>query len=77
MTRFLAANWLWLLFVGGILYMYLGRGRRGHMGCGMGHAQHDDHPVEHKKQDGNPHAGHDLDHDDQHAASPVSRHRGC
>ena len=80
MTRFLAANWLWILLIGGMLYMHLGHGRRGHgghMGHGMSHAQHDDHPVERKEQEVNPHAGHDLERDDQHAASPGARHRGC
>ena len=32
MAHFLAANWIWILLVGGMLYMYVGRRRRGHMG---------------------------------------------
>ena len=34
MTQFLAASWIWILLIGGMLVMHLGHGRR--MG-GMGH----------------------------------------
>lgn len=48
MWDFISANWVWLLFAGGIVVMHLGHGRPhghggqgghgGHGGCGGGHA---------------------------------------
>ncbi len=44
MLSFFTANWFWILFVGGMLFMHLGRrGHGGHGGCGGGHASQDDH----------------------------------
>lgn len=36
MLEFLSSNWLWILIIGGLLFMHLGHGRghSGHMGCG-------------------------------------------
>ena len=36
MLEFLSSNWLWILLIGGMLFMHLGhsRGHGGHMGCG-------------------------------------------
>lgn len=36
MLEFLSSNWLWILLIGGMLFMHLGHGRGhgGHMGCG-------------------------------------------
>lgn len=40
MLDFLSANWLWILLIGGMLYMHLGHGGHGgHGGCG-GHGGH-------------------------------------
>jgi hypothetical protein len=49
MWNFISANWVWLLFAGGVVVMHLGHGRHGgghgghgshggHSGCGGGHA---------------------------------------
>jgi hypothetical protein len=36
MLEFLSSNWVWILLIGGMLFMHLGHGRAhgGHMGCG-------------------------------------------
>ena len=34
MLEFLSANWVWILFVGAVLWMMVGHG--GHGGCGGG-----------------------------------------
>lgn len=46
MLNFFTANWFWILFLGGMLFMHVGHrghgGSSGHGGCGGGHAsQHD------------------------------------
>lgn len=51
MLNFLSSNWIWIVLVGGMLWMHLGHGghggRGGHGGCG-GH-QHGGH---HEAADG-------------------------
>ena len=54
MLDFLSNNWVWILLIGGMLFMHLGHGgghgghggeggsRSGHAGCGAGH-QHSGH----------------------------------
>ena len=44
MVNFLASNWVWILFLGGMLVMHLGHGGHGghRGGCGGGHSTHDD-----------------------------------
>ena len=44
MWDFLSANWLWILLIGGMVWMHLGHG--GHGGCG-GHHQSgtQEHPA--------------------------------
>ena len=44
MVNFLASNWVWILFLGGMLVMHLGHGGHGGHGggCGGGHSTHDD-----------------------------------
>lgn len=39
MLAFLSTNWLWILLIGGMLFMHLGHGGLGG-GCGGGHADH-------------------------------------
>ena len=34
MLEFLSSNWPWILLIGAMLFMHLGRGHGGHMGCG-------------------------------------------
>ena len=53
MWEFLSNNWLWILLIGGMLFMHLGHGAghgAGHGGCGGGHQhsahQHSDTPRE-------------------------------
>lgn len=36
MTSFPAANWIWILLIGGFLFMHFGHRHGGHMGGGMG-----------------------------------------
>ena len=40
MLEFLSNNWVWILLIGGMLFMHLGHGGRhgGHGGCGGHHA---------------------------------------
>jgi len=41
MLAFLSTNWLWILLIGGMLFMHLGHGgHAGGGGCGGGHAGH-------------------------------------
>ena len=51
MTRFLEANWIWILLIGGMLAMHLRHRHGGHMGAGMGGGC------------GGSHGGHGQDHD--------------
>lgn len=47
MWDFLSANWLWILLIGGMVWMHLGHGGHGgHGGCG-GHHQSgtQEHPA--------------------------------
>lgn len=44
MIKFLAANWLWILFVVGFIAMH-----RSGMGCGMGHGGHSGHGRTHRQ----------------------------
>ncbi len=57
MTRFLASNWIWILLIGGMLFMHLGHRHGGHMGGGMGGGR------------GGGHAGHEQEHD--HHGAPT------
>ena len=51
MLEFLSSNWLWILLIGGMLFMHLGHGHGGHMGCGghqhsgSGHQSADEHSA--------------------------------
>ena len=53
MLEFLSSNWLWILLIGGMLFMHLGHGRGhgGQMGCGghqhsgSGHQSADEHSA--------------------------------
>lgn len=39
MINFFLTYWIWILFIGGMLWMHLGHGGHGgHGGCGGGHA---------------------------------------
>ncbi|MHB1773112.1 MAG: hypothetical protein ACYCST_15490 [Acidimicrobiales bacterium] len=54
MTSFLAANWIWILLIGGFLFMHFGHRHGGHMGGGMGGCGggHTDHQAEnHERHD--------------------------
>jgi hypothetical protein len=49
MLEFLSGNWLWILLIGGMLFMYLrhGRGHGGHVGCGgHQHSASEQQPAE-------------------------------
>lgn len=56
MLEFLSSNWVWLLLIGGMLFMHLGHGRGhgGHMGCGGHHHTRSGHQPgdEHSAGDG-------------------------
>lgn len=49
MLEFISANWLWILLIGGMVFMHLGHGghggQGGHGGCGShgGHSGHSEH----------------------------------
>ena len=47
MITFLSANWLWIVLIGGMLFMHLGHGGHG-SGGGCGHAGHGGHGDAHK-----------------------------
>lgn len=72
--RWLSANWIWVVVIGGMLWMHLGmhRGHGGHGGHGRG-----------QQPQQRPSAGHDGHHHDEPvtdiAAGPSGphRHRGC
>lgn len=46
MLDFLSGNWMWILLVGGMLFMHLGHGHghSGHMGCGGHQHSENGHP---------------------------------
>lgn len=48
MLEFLSSNWVWILLIGGMLFMHLGhghgRGHSGHMGCGGHQHSENGHP---------------------------------
>lgn len=43
MLEFLSSNWLWILLIGGMLFMHLGHGGHGGHGGGGGHRHSGDH----------------------------------
>lgn len=77
--RWLGANWIWLVVVGGMLWMHLGM-HRGHGGHGHGGQSHRGHDVSTAPQEqGSPTA---QGSHDQHGSEPTTangshRHRGC
>jgi hypothetical protein len=72
--RWLSANWIWVVVIGGMLWMHLGmhRGHGGHGGHGRG-----------QQPQQRPSAGHDGHHRDDPATDTATgtpgshRHRGC
>ncbi len=82
MFDWIAANWVWLLLGGGVLWLFLGgrmgcggMGRRG-TGCHGEHAGPDARPGA-SPRTGDPHAGHDQARDAEVSGTPGRRHRGC
>lgn len=63
MLEFLSGNWVWILLIGGMLFMHLGHGRGhgGHMGCGghqhsgSGHQPADEHSADGRPADPHEH----------------------
>lgn len=56
MLDFLSANWVWILLVGGMLYMHLGhRGGHGGHGGGGGHDGHAHSNDRHESSTEKPH----------------------
>jgi len=83
MVRWLSANWIWLVVVGGMLWMHLGM-HRGHGGHGIhgGHGgqSHRGHDASTAPQEERSPAG--PGGDDGHGSEPAvasgsHRHRGC
>ena len=72
MVRWLSANWIWVVVVGGMLWMHLGmhRGHGGHGGRG-GHGGNSGH-AGHSGQ-----AGHTPPGAADATAGESHRHRGC
>jgi hypothetical protein len=66
MSEFLSNNWVWILLIGGMVFMHLGHrgghrgGHGGHGGCGGGH-QHSSHQRTKPDEDtaATSHPGHD------------------
>ncbi len=92
MTRFLEANWIWILLIGGMLAMHLrhrhGSQMNGHMGghsrggCGGGHSSPDDGNDQEQHDDAVDGRGHaDQPNlgpgDDRSAPTSARRHGGC
>lgn len=78
MVRWLSANWIWVIVIGGMLWMHLGM-HRGHGGHG-GHGRHGGgSPGTSEPQQRPAAVGHaDSDrspHEDEQAGG--HRHRGC
>ena len=72
MVRWLSANWIWVIVIGGMLWMHLGmhRGHGGHGGASQGTSQPRQRPGEVG------HADHGRPpHEDEQAGG--HRHRGC
>lgn len=85
--RWLSANWIWLVVVGGMLWMHLGM-HRGHGGHG-GHGGHSGHGRSTRPQEQGSSTGHDT-HAQPSTAEPDAepgtaevgaaghrRHRSC
>jgi len=82
MVRWLSANWIWLVVVGGMVWMHLGmhRGHGGHGGGHGGHAHgsHGGHsgPGPQRQPTAVGHANHGgLPREDEQVSG--HRHRGC
>jgi len=82
MVRWLSANWIWLVVVGGMVWMHLGmhRGHGGHGGGHGGHAHgsHGGHsgPGPQRQPTAVGHANHDGPPREDEQVSG-HRHRGC
>lgn len=77
MVRWLSANWIWLVVVGGMLWMHLSM-HRGHGGHGgQSHRGHDvcSAPQEERSPAGP--GSHDEHGSEPATASGSHRHRGC
>jgi len=77
--RWLSSNWIWLVVVGGMLWMHLGmhRGHGGHGGhAGQSHADHDGSaaPQDETLPTGE---GSQDEHSSEPATARSHRHRGC
>ena len=81
MTRFLAANWLWILLIGGMVVMHFGHGRAGHMGgCGgySNHAGKEEHSSSNAQRTTDaPDGLSQMSHEEPVAQHSVRQHRGC
>ena len=73
MLEYLGNNWLWILLIGGMVFMHLGHGSghgahgggtKGHAGCGGGH-QHSAKGTGHR---------HDEEEQSSETASPTAFH---
>lgn len=74
MVRWLSANWIWVVVIGGMLWMHLGM-HRGHGGHGgHTHGGHGDTPSQ-QQPTAVGHADHDRSAPDHEASG--HRHRGC
>ena len=67
MLEFLSSNWLWILLIGGMLFMHLGHGGHGGHGGGTGQAGH----AGHGGCGGHQHSG---DHDETSAGETPGQH---
>ena len=77
MVRWLSGNWIWLVFIGAMLWMHLGmHGRHGH-GTKQGHGHGAGTPLD-DRDPGTASGGH-ADHRpaSTSAAGASHRHRGC
>lgn len=77
MLRWLSANWIWVVVVGGMLWMHLGM-HRGHGGHGSGSHVRKGAPQERRSSTG--HGSHGQDPSQPgtaEAGTAGHRHRGC
>lgn len=73
----LSANWLWLIVIGGMLWMHLGM-HRGHGGGHGGHGGHDgDHHRTDPSRESHDHEGSTATEGDGTAKGGGHRHGGC
>lgn len=78
-VRWLSSNWIWLVVVGGMLWMHLGmhRGHGGHGGHGgQSHRDHDVSTAPREQGSASGEGSHD-EHGSAQAATSSHRHRGC